>query len=126
MKSFLLVGLLSLGACAAGDSAPFSPVGAFRYGALGHDPFWMVAIGDDRIVLTLGPQEQLASYDYPRALPSESGGVRRWESGEGTQVIAIEARPGPCTAGPRSYADHVRVTLSGRMFEGCGGREVLG
>jgi uncharacterized membrane protein len=97
-----------------------------EYGAIGHDPFWMAAIGGDRIVLTLGPpggraDGELVSHDYPRALPREANGVRRWESGAGTDVIAIEARALPCTAGRRSYPDTVTVTLSGRMLRGCGG-----
>ncbi|HEY0447024.1 MAG TPA: hypothetical protein VGD19_11285 [Allosphingosinicella sp.] len=127
-----LLPFLCLAGCAA-DSAPepYSPVGSFAYGAISHDPFWMVAIGEDSIVLTLGPEGgradgELTSVAYPRSLPREEGGVRRWQSGEGTQVIAIEARPGPCTTGGRSYEDRVRVKLSGRMLEGCGGRETGG
>src|SRR3546814_18851992 len=95
---------------------------------MGHDPFWMVAIGDDQIVLTMGPpggraDGELLSTSYPRVLPRETDGVRRWESGEGTQVIAIEARTAECTTGGRAYPDQVTVTLSGRMPKGCGGEE---
>ena len=127
VRILLPLALLALAGCTSGaGETPLNPVQNFQYGAMGHDPFWSVAIGDDRIVLTLGPEGgradgELASYDYPRALPREADGVRRWESGSGTQVIAIEARSGPCTAGGWRYEDRVRVTLSGRMLEGCGG-----
>ncbi|HEY9554941.1 hypothetical protein [Allosphingosinicella sp.] len=130
MKRLLPLTLLALAACATGADAPYSPVGAFEYGAMGHDPFWMVAIGDDQIVLTMGPpggraDGELLSTSYPRVLPRETDGVRRWESGEGTQVIAIEARTAECTTGGRAYPDQVTVTLSGRMLKGCGGEEVV-
>ena len=48
-----LLPLLLLGACAT-HAAPYAPVRDVRYPAIGHDPFWMVTIGDDRIVLRLG------------------------------------------------------------------------
>ena len=52
-------------------------------------------------------------------------GFTLWQSGEGTQVIAIASRPGPCTgSGGRVYEDEVRVRLSGRELIGCGGRLV--
>ena len=107
VKFLIPLALLALAGCATPATTPFSPVRDFQYGALGHDPFWMVAIGNDQIVL-----------------PREVDGARRWESGEGTQVIAIEARPADCTAGGRRYEDRVTVTLSGRMLQGCGGREL--
>jgi uncharacterized membrane protein len=91
----------------------------------------MVTVGDDQIVLTQGAaggaaDGEFSEATYPRALPVEQGGVRRWESGAGTEVIAIEARPGPCSDGGRNYEDKVKVYLSGVMLEGCGGREIGG
>lgn len=129
MKYFLPLTLLVLAACATADEAPYSPVGQFQYGAMGHDPFWMVAIGDDQIVLTMGPpggraDGELTSTSYPRVLPQVTDGVRRWESGEGTQVITIEARAAECTTGGRRFPDRVTVSLSGRMLKGCGGEEL--
>ncbi len=131
MKLFTLLAALALAACASpGALGPADSVGRFDYGAISHDPFWMVAIGGDSVVLTMGPEGgaadgELTSVAYPRAVPSERHGVRRWESGEGTAVIAVEARPGPCATGGRSYPDQVKVYLSGRMLEGCGGREIV-
>ena len=129
MMRFLPLTLLALAGCASGGDTPYSPVGTFRYGAMGHDPFWMVAIGDDQIVLTLGPpggraDGALTSTSYPRVLPREVDGVRRWESGDGTKVIAIEAHVAECSTGGRLYPDTVTVTLSGRMLKGCGGEEL--
>lgn len=131
MKHLLPLTLIALAGCTSASQAPFSPVDDFQYGAISHDPFWLVSIGDDRIVLTMGPaggraDGELNSYEYPRVLPRSVNGVRRWESGQGTQVITIEARPGPCTTGGRTYADQVKVSLSGRVMTGCGGREVPG
>lgn len=100
------------------------------YSAIGHAPFWMVTIGDDRIVLRLGHDggEWAEEYDdivFPRTLPRTEGGFRTWEAGDGTAVITIQARPGPCEgARGRRYEDHVRVRLSGRELSGCGGRLV--
>jgi uncharacterized membrane protein len=131
MKRILSLALFALAGCATAREVPFSPVHDFQYGAISHDPFWLVSIGDDRIVLTMGPEGgradgELDSYDYPRVLPRTTAGIRRWDSGAGTQVIAVEARPGPCTTGGRTYADKTTIFLSGRMMEGCGGREVAG
>ena len=124
----LLLALLLLAGCQT-PPAPYSPVSEVAYAAIGANPLWMVAIGDDAIVLTLGAEDQsggprdLHSHAFARTLPRVTDGVTRWESGEGTEVIAIEARPGPCTGarGPR-YEDSVTVSLSGRQLSGCGGR----
>lgn len=128
MKRLLPLALIALAGCSIWGQ-PVNPVRDFQYGAISHDPFWLVSIGDDKIVLTLGPEGgradgELTSYEYPRVLPKTTEGVRRWQSAEGNQVITVEARPGPCTTGGRTYADKTRVLLSGRMMEGCGGREV--
>jgi uncharacterized membrane protein len=130
MKRLLPLMLALSAGCSAVRDEPYNPVEHFQYGAISHDPFWLVSIGDDKIVLTLGPSGgradgELNSFAYPRALPRTVNGVRRWESGEGTQVIAIEARPGPCTTGGRTYADRTIVYLSGRTMTGCGGPEVV-
>ena len=129
MMRFLPLLLLVAGCAADRAREPYSPVDSFAYGAISHDPFWMVAIGDDSIVLTRGPEGgradgELVSHAWPRALPREQDGVRRWESGDGTAVIAVETRVGPCTTGGRSYPDRVKVYLSGVVLEGCGVREL--
>src|SRR5688500_1266467 len=107
---------LALAGCATDDQV-YSPVGTVRYSALGADPFWMVTIGDDRIVLTLGDEGgradgALDSFAFPRVLPVTNGDFRTWESGNGTAVITVQSRPGPCTgSGEHVYEDHVRVRL---------------
>ena len=123
-KTLPLASLLLLAACATAPR-PYAPVDNVRYSAIGADPFWMVTIGDDRIVLRLGQEgQQVRDIVYPRTLPVTQGDLTRWQSGDGTQVITIEARhlATPCEQSGRSYEDHVRVMLSGRMLEGCGGR----
>ncbi|HET9427288.1 MAG TPA: hypothetical protein VFO69_02920 [Allosphingosinicella sp.] len=125
--SFSCIALALLAACAT-QSEVYSPVGSVRYSALGADPFWMVSIGDDRIVLTLGDEGgradgALESFAFPRVLPVVNGAFRTWESADGAAVISVQARPGPCTgSGSRIYEDHVRIRLSGRELTGCGGR----
>jgi len=128
-RNLLFLPLLLLAGCQT-SSRPYAPVENVRYSAIGHQPFWMVTIGDDRIVLRLGHDggEEAGEYDdlaWPRTLPRTEDGVTSWQSGDGTAVIAIEARPGPCEgAGGRVYEDRVRVRLSGRELDGCGGRPV--
>ena len=60
---------------------------------MGAEPFWLLVIGDDRIVLRLSDQDGDAV--WPRTLPRTENGARIWQSGEGVQVIAVEARPAP-------------------------------
>jgi len=121
MKPFALpLGLALLAGC-TNTPQPYAPVRDLRYSAVGEQPFWLLAIGDDRILLRLG--EAGGEAIWPRTLPRTVDNVRRWESGEGTNVIAIEARPGPCTgSGGRQFEDNVIVRLSGRELTGCGGR----
>jgi uncharacterized membrane protein len=127
MRRILLVlPLLLAGACQT-SSRPYAPVENVRYTAIGQEPFWMVTIGDDAIVLSSAPEpgtreQRLRSYRYPRTLPRTVDGVRTWQSGDGTAVISVEAMPGPCegSRGAR-YRDRVRVRLSGREMFGCGG-----
>src|SRR5687768_13457166 len=105
--SILLPTLLILAGCATGR--PYAPVRDVRYSALGENPFWMVTIGDDKIVLTLGGrgQARLDSQSYPRVLPQTDGNVTRWQSGEGIGAITITARntPTPCESGARQFED---------------------
>jgi len=122
----LLVSLPILAACAS-TRQPYAPVENVRYSALGENPFWMVTIGDDRIVLTFGPDpgaraEPLNGHVYPRTLPRTVDGVTSWTSSDGTAAIGVEAMPGPCegSRGAR-YRDRVRVRLNGRELTGCGG-----
>ena len=123
-----VLSLLVLAGCETSRSEPYAPVADVTYSAIGANPFWMVTIGDDRIVLRIaseGGQAQEAV--WPRTLPRTVDGTRFWESGDGTQVIGIEAQPGPCE-GSRGqvYEDRVRVRLSGRELDGCGGRLLSG
>jgi uncharacterized membrane protein len=131
MKRSAILCLLALGGCAPGQQELANPVGNFYYGAISHDPFWLLSIGDRSIMLTLGPDGGradggLVSHSFPRSMPVIKGETRLWESSSGTQVITIETRPGPCRTGDREYADSVRVSLSGRQMQGCGGRELRG
>ena len=125
MRPVLQLLPLMLAGCAQ-DARPYAPVEDVRYTAIGQDPFWMITIGDDSIVLGSGADPgrpgALASHRYPRTLPITQEGVRRWESSNGTAVISVEAFEGPCQgAGGRTYPDRVRVRLSGRELHGCGG-----
>ena len=125
-KHLPLLPLLLLAACAT-SPRPYAPVDNVRYSAIGAEPFWMVTIGDDRIVITFGPDPgarsgPLSGHIYPRTLPRTVDGVTRWTSSDGTASIGVEAMPGPCEAsrGAR-YRDRVRVRLNGRELTGCGG-----
>jgi uncharacterized membrane protein len=129
MRHILLMFPLMFAGCAQ-NAEPYAPVDNVRYTAIGQDPFWMITIGDDSIVLGTGADPSarpggVNSHRYPRTLPITQQGVRRWESSNGTAVISVEAFEGPCEgAGGRTYRDRVRVRLSGREMHGCGGPQV--
>jgi len=109
----LLLALLLAG-CAS-QPRVYQPVSDPVYSASGAEPFWLLNIGDQRIVLRTPDGERV----WPRTLRTNEEGVRSWESGE----IRIVARPGPCTAeSGRVYEDLVTVTLPDRQLTGCGGR----
>lgn len=121
-----LLPALLLAGCAA--ERPYAPVRDVRYTAIGAAPFWLLTIGDDRIVLARPSEGRgLAEAVYPRVLARNEDGVQTWQSGEGVQVIGIEARPSRCQ-GARGlvYEDEVRIRLSGAELNGCGGRIVEG
>jgi uncharacterized membrane protein len=129
MKRALGLGLAllaSLAGCAA--ERPYAPVRDVSYTAIGAEPFWLLTIGDGRIVLSRGERGgRLAEAIYPRVMARRDKGATVWESGEGVQVISIEARPQRCE-GARgiAYEDRVRIRLSGAKLHGCGGRIVAG
>lgn len=124
MKTLLpLLGLALLAGCAS--PRPYAPVADVRYNAIGAEPFWLLTIGDDRIVLSRGGK--LSEAIYPRVMARREKDASIWESGDGVQVIAIEARRARCE-GARGivYEDRVRVRLSGTELNGCGGRILAG
>lgn len=129
MKRSLTCAMLLLAGCQSLGIGTPAQTAAVEYGATSHDPFWMVSVGKEAILLTSTPPGGRADgeiYDrlYPRRVYEEANGVRRWSGGQGVAVIAVEARPGPCTTGGRVYADRANIYLSGRMMTGCGGREL--
>lgn len=124
-KCWAALPLLLLGACETTPRAePYAPVASVHYSAIGQQPFWLLTIGEDRIVLRQGSEGgEINESVWPRTLPRTVDGTTLWQSGEGTQVIAIASRRGPCTGSAgRVYEDEVRVRLSGVELRGCGGR----
>jgi uncharacterized membrane protein len=126
----LLPLLLALAGCASGPGV-YQPVANPIYSAIGHDPFWMLTIGDDRIVLRQRHGEGAAPdrYDetvFPRTPVEEDGNVRRWRSAAAARSIVIDVRqtPTPCENGSQSFEDFVRVTIGETQLDGCGGRPV--
>ena len=114
-----LSALALLGACAT-NQRPYAPIDNVRYQAAGTEPFWLLAIGDDRIVLRTANEGERV---WPRTLPRMEGATRVWQSGEGAAAIIVEARPGPCTApNERVYEDEVRIRAGALTLTGCGGR----
>jgi uncharacterized membrane protein len=121
MKRLLLALPLLLAAGCETSRQPYAPVRDVAYQALGAEPFWMLAIGDGRIVLRASTFE--GERAWPRTLPRTVGGVRSWRSEQGDSAIVVESRPGPCeTEGEEVYADNVRVTVGDQTLTGCGGR----
>jgi uncharacterized membrane protein len=121
MKRLLLALPLLLAAGCATSRQPYAPVRDVAYQALGAEPFWMLAIGDGRIVLRSSTFE--GERAWPRTLPRTVGGVRTWRSEQGDSNIVVESRRGPCeTEGEEVYEDNVRVTVGDQSLTGCGGR----
>ena len=136
---FALPILLTAG-CAA--TTPYAPVRDVAYQAMGGDPAWQLAIGDDRIVLRVKLREGGGLDDYsefraPRTLPRTVSGVRTWQSGDDLPPrITVEARRTPCTdRSGQVFEDQVHVRLSTdelrghadvrdftQELNGCGGR----
>jgi uncharacterized membrane protein len=120
--------LLPIAGCATSD-APYSPTREVQFSAIGQEPFWLLSVGRSKIVLTFGPGEagnsSLRDQEYRGVRTSFADGIKRWDAGDGTAVISVEARPGECT-GPRGarFAEQVRVRLGGRELHGCGGRPI--
>jgi uncharacterized membrane protein len=115
----LALPLLLAAGCAT--TQPYAPVRDVAYQALGAEPFWMLAIGDHRIVLRSSTFEGERS--WPRTLPRTVAGVRTWRSEQGGSFIIVESRPGPCeTEGEEVYEDNVSVTVGDQALTGCGGR----
>ncbi|MEA3041135.1 MAG: hypothetical protein QOC65_624 [Sphingomonadales bacterium] len=122
----LFMSLLLAAGCA--PAQPYAPVRQPHYTAIGAEPFWLLTVGAERIVLSSGRESGgMRGRTYRRTGATLDKGVRRWEGGDGTAVIAVEAWRRPCRgAGGAIYEDEVRVRLSGRELNGCGGRLVGG
>lgn len=122
MKPLLACALFLAAGCAA--PRPHAPVRQPHYTALGAEPFWLLTIGQDRIVFSSGRDGgRLGDRVYRRGPARMESGVRRWEGGEGVALVGVEAWRRPCAgAGGAMFEDMVRVRLSGRELIGCGGR----
>ena len=125
MKSVHLLLALALPACttATAPQPHEPPVRSIAYQAVGGQPFWLLTIGDDKIVFwpVSGDQQRI----WPRTLPRVVDGVRTWQSGEGADAILVVARPGPCSSDDeRFFQDFVTVRMGeeGIELNGCGGR----
>lgn len=135
----LLLALPLLAAGCATASTPYAPVRVSAYQAMGANPTWVLAIGDDRMVLRTsdGNGHALGPYIFPRVLPRTVADVRTWQTDQDTNLhITIEARRSPCSnQGGQAFEDQVHVRWSTVVFrehaspedvtqelDGCGGR----
>jgi uncharacterized membrane protein len=114
----------TLAGCTAPE--PHAPVRDPLYTAIGAEPFWLLTIGEERIVLSF-PRKNGGFSDmrYRRGAARLENGVRRWEGGSGTAVISVEAWQAACRTGGNMFEERVRVRLSGRELNGCGGRPAV-
>jgi uncharacterized membrane protein len=124
-RLLLPLALALLGAGCASAPRPFAPVRSVAYQALGSRSYWVLTIGDDRIVFypVNGNEQRI----WPRVLPRLEGETRIWESGAGTDSIRIEARSGPCAdRREHVYEDVVTIRMGseGPELLGCGGRRL--
>ncbi|MEA3018104.1 MAG: hypothetical protein QOI38_2826 [Sphingomonadales bacterium] len=119
---------LLLAAAGCAQPRPYAPVRQPHYTAIGAEPFWLLTVGAERILLSFGREGGgVRGMSYRRTGTTLDKGVRRWEGGDGTAVIGVEAWRRPCRgAGGAMHEDVVRVRLSGRELNGCGGRILAG
>lgn len=89
------------------------------YGASGSEPFWGLEIAAGR--LTFDNDGQVVIARTPRPVVTGNGRQRRYLAPGISVLLKREA----CEMeDERTYADTVTVTVSGRRFEGCGGRVI--
>lgn len=123
MRKLALLPPLLLAAGCATPPRPYAPVRDVAYQAIGAEPFWVLTIGDDRIVLRSSSLD--GERAWPRTLPRTMAGVRTWRSEREGSAVTVESRPGPCeTEGAEVYEDNVRVIVGDQALTGCGGRLV--
>ena len=121
MRKLALLPPLLLAAGCATPPRPYAPARDVAYQAIGAEPFWVLTIGDDRIVLRSSSLEGERS--WPRTLPRTVAGVRTWRSEHEGSAVTVESRPGPCeTEGAEVYEHNVRVIVGDQALSGCGGR----
>jgi heat shock protein HslJ/uncharacterized membrane protein len=100
--------------CGGASRSAARPV---SYGAAGSEPFWGLEIADGR--LTFDNNGEVVIVRAPRPLVTGDGGMRRYRA----PGISVLLKREDCEMeDERIYADTVTVTVSGRTFEGCGGR----
>jgi uncharacterized membrane protein len=119
---------LVLTGCAGSETAN-EAADEVRYSAAGENPSWRVTISENAIQLSMGAAPRAGQgsggYAYRGVEALSVEGARRWNAGNGTAVIGVEAWRTPCTgAGGALFEDRVRVRLSGRELNGCGGRQL--
>lgn len=127
MKRFPVLAMLALGACASRPPIVHVEQAHPFYGALGHDPGWMLMIGDDTAGMRVMRQD--GGYDdlrFARTLSRVTEGVRTWRMAGAGHSLTVEARPARCQGSRIAFEDTVRVTLDGRVLDGCGGRALRG
>jgi uncharacterized membrane protein len=132
MKAALATALFLLAGCTTRNE-PLSLVDNPRYQAIGGSPFWLLAVGEDVIVLRLHhdsiADSKTSSLTYRARNPRADyrDGTKIWEAGSGTALMRVEARRGTCRRSDgATYQDEVRVRHAGRELRGCGGRMISG
>lgn len=123
MKRFLVLMMFALGACESRPPIVHVEQTHPIYGALGHDPGWILMIGDNSVGMRVMRQD--GGYDdlrFARTLPRLVGDVRAWQMTDAGHTLTVEARPERCQGNRIAFEDTVRITLDGRVLDGCGGR----
>ena len=118
MRKLLLLGLIMMSAMLTACSHT-SFRAQERYGALGHEPGWLLTIDRNRLRFVSSPATRLEVH-RPRWLATPTG----YRYSHKYLVAEISRRPCIDTKSGIAFEDRVVVFVGGASYLGCGGKRL--
>jgi heat shock protein HslJ len=118
MKSLAILAILPLAACQTAPQIPETPEPYFT--ARGNEPGWIVRFDSEKIVFEGDYGAMKITVSKPEGRPSFNG--MRYV----TDRLTVDVTHASCTddMSGRRYAETVSVMADGKVFGGCGGRNL--